>query len=169
MEKLFSPWRSKYISSFSSEPKPSGCVLCEAYDSKDDEASLVVYRGRHAFVLMNRFPYNSGHLMILPIRHTSDFQSLTDGEMSETLELLRASERALAELSRPQGFNIGMNIGRVSGAGIDDHLHWHIVPRWNGDTNFMPTLAEIKVVSENMQEQWKRLSEIFPRVVSRQK
>ncbi len=165
MEKLFSPWRSKYISSFSNEPKSSGCVLCEAYESKDDEASLVVYRGTNAFVLMNRFPYNSGHLMILPIRHTSDFQSLTEGEMSETLELLRASERALAKLSRPQGFNIGMNIGRVSGAGIDDHLHWHIVPRWNGDTNFMPTLAEVKVVSEDMDEQWKKLRELFPATV----
>src|ERR1019366_2321049 len=131
--------------------------------------SLVVYRGKEAFVLMNRFPYNSGHLMILPTRHTADFQSLTPAETSETMELLRASERALRELSYPQGFNIGMNLGRAAGAGIDAHLHWHIVPRWNGDTNFMPILADVKVVSEDMAEQRKRLREIFPCVMTRSK
>jgi len=165
MEKLFSPWRSQYISSFSDKGSEEGCVLCDAYFSNDDEASLVVFRGRESFVLMNRFPYNSGHLMILPVRHTSDFQSLTPSETIETMELLRASELALKELSHPQGFNIGMNLGRVSGAGIDGHLHWHIVPRWNGDTNFLPILAEVKVVSEDMERQWKKLHEIFPGTV----
>ena len=166
MEKLFSPWRSQYISSFANEEKKDTCVLCDAYNGSDDEASLVVYRGREAFVLMNKFPYNSGHLMVLPARHTSDFQSLTKSEMAETTELLRLSERALRELFHPQGFNIGMNIGRSAGAGIDAHLHWHIVPRWNGDTNFMPILADVKVVSEDMTAQWKRLRDMFPRMVS---
>jgi ATP adenylyltransferase len=165
MEKLFSPWRSKYISSFTGKEKEDGCVLCDAHVSGDDEESLIVYRGREAFVLMNRFPYNSGHLMIIPVRHTSDFQSVTQTETLEMMELLAASERALGELSHPQGYNIGMNVGRVSGAGIDGHLHWHIVPRWNGDTNFMPVLADVKVVSEDMAAQWKRLREIFPKSV----
>jgi len=163
MEKLFSPWRSKYISSFANEEKKDVCVLCDAYNAEDDEQSLLVYRGREAFVIMNRFPYNSGHLMVIPARHTSDFQSLTISEQSEMMALLAVSERALKELSKPQGFNIGMNLGRIAGAGIDGHLHWHIVPRWNGDTNFLPVIADVKVVSEDMAEQWKRLREIFGR------
>jgi ATP adenylyltransferase len=165
MEKLFSPWRSRYISSFAEKEKEERCVLCDAWVSVDDDESLVVYRGNEAFILMNKFPYNSGHLMIIPARHTPDFQSLTPTETSEMMELLSGSERALRELSQPQGFNIGMNVGRVSGAGIDAHLHWHIVPRWNGDTNFMPILADVKVVSEDMAEQSKRLREIFPRII----
>ncbi|HWF43489.1 MAG TPA: HIT domain-containing protein [Candidatus Kapabacteria bacterium] len=167
MEKLFSPWRSKYISSFSDKEPSNQCVLCDAYHSSDDETNLIVYRGDSMFVLMNRFPYNSGHLMIIPVRHTSEFGSLTAQESIESMELLKISERALGELSRPQGFNIGMNLGRAAGAGIDGHLHWHIVPRWNGDTNFLPVLADVKVVSEAMQEQWKKLYEIFPRLASK--
>ena len=164
MDKLFSPWRSKYISSFQEE-SADACVLCDAFVAADDEQALVVHRGKEAFVIMNKFPYNSGHLMILPVRHTSDFQSLTKTEVMEMMSLLAASERALKELSKPQGFNIGMNLGRIAGAGIDAHLHWHIVPRWNGDTNFLPVLADVKVVSEDMAGQWKRLREIFARTV----
>lgn len=163
MEKLFSPWRSAYISSFAGSERSDGCVFCDAYNGSDDEASLLVFRGVEAFVLMNRFPYNSGHLMVIPVRHTSDFQSLTRAEQAEMMELLAASERALTELSKPQAFNIGMNLGRIAGAGIDGHLHWHIVPRWNGDTNFLPVIADVKVVSEDMAGQWKRLRQIFAR------
>jgi ATP adenylyltransferase len=166
MEKLFSPWRSQYISSFANTAAADGCVFCEEWDALDAEESLVVYRGREAFVLMNKFPYNSGHLMVLPARPTADLQSLTPSERRETLDLLMACERALRELFHPQGFNIGMNLGRAAGAGIEAHLHWHIVPRWIGDTNFMPILAEVKVVSEDMAEQCKRLREIFPRVAT---
>ncbi len=167
MEKLFSPWRSQYISSFANEQEKGRCVLCDAWAARNDEESLVVYRGNAAFVLMNRYPYNSGHLMVIPVKHTAEFSSLTKIELSEMMELLQASEYALGELSHPQGFNVGMNLGRAAGAGIDAHLHWHIVPRWNGDTNFMPILAEVKVVSEDMAEQGKRLREIFPRVMNR--
>jgi ATP adenylyltransferase len=148
------------MASFAGEKEP-GCVLCKACASDNDEESLVLYRGDHAFVIMNRFPYNSGHLMIVPKRHTADFQSLTPEEGAECFDLLKRSERALIQLSKPQAFNIGMNLGRVAGAGIDDHLHWHIVPRWNGDTNFLPVLAEVKVVSEEMVSQWRRLRELF--------
>jgi ATP adenylyltransferase len=166
MEKLFSPWRSQYIASFAETEQSDRCVFCDALSTVEDEASLVVYRGSEAFVLMNRFPYNSGHLMVIPSRHTADLQSLTNSERIETVDLLMACERALRELFHPQGFNIGMNLGRAAGAGIESHLHWHIVPRWNGDTNFMPILAEVKVVSEEMTEQCKRLQDIFPRVMS---
>jgi ATP adenylyltransferase len=166
MENLFSPWRSKYIASFADEAKSghtTKCVLCAALASTDDEESLVLHRGREAFVIMNRYPYNSGHLMIVPMRHTADFQSLTRTEELACLDLIKVSARALAELSKPQGFNIGMNLGRAAGAGIDDHLHWHIVPRWNGDTNFMPVLADVKIVSEDMRAQWRRLKDFFER------
>ena len=165
MEHLFSPWRSQYIASFAREEEKHSCVFCEAQKSTDDARSLIVHRGQSAFVIMNRFPYNSGHLMVLPVRHTSDFQSITETEHQELMELLAASQRALTELSQPQAFNIGMNLGRIAGAGIDSHLHWHIVPRWNGDTNFMPVLAEVKVVSEAMQEQWMRLHDLFKTMV----
>ncbi|MDP4198145.1 MAG: HIT domain-containing protein [Bacteroidota bacterium] len=161
MEQLFSPWRSQYIASFANESNDDGCVLCAAYESRNDEESLILHRGSDAFVIMNRYPYNSGHLMIVPVRHTSDFQALTRAEELECLDLIKVSEQALAELSKPQGFNIGMNLGRVAGAGIDDHLHWHIVPRWNGDTNFFPVLADVKVVSEDMHAQWRRLRDLF--------
>lgn len=131
----------------------------------DDEESLVLHRSPEAFVIMNRYPYNSGHLMVVPVRHTADFQGLTQVEELACLKLLKYSERALRELSRPHAFNIGMNLGREAGAGIDSHLHWHIVPRWNGDTNFMPVLAEVKVVSEEMHAQWKKLRGIFERLL----
>lgn len=174
MDNLFSPWRSKYIASFADEAKsghkaglaPTLCVLCAAFESSDDEETLILHRGREAFVIMNRYPYNSGHLMIIPTRHTADFQSLTREEELECLDLIKASERAIMELSKPQGFNIGMNLGRAAGAGIDDHLHWHIVPRWNGDTNFMPVLADVKVVSEDMHAQWHKLREWFSHMIS---
>ena len=167
MEHLFSPWRSFYISSFASEEaEKNGCVFCAAYEGVKDEESLLVYRGKEFFVLMNRFPYNSGHLMIIPVRHTHEFQSFTTSEMIESSELMKASQRSLTELSHPHAFNIGMNLGRAAGAGIDDHLHWHIVPRWNGDTNFMPVLADVKIVSEDMGKQWSQLHELFPRIMA---
>ncbi len=165
MEQLFSPWRSQYISSFKEE-RTGDCVFCKAWNSDQDEANLVVYRGKESFVLMNRFPYNSGHLMVLPIRHTSNFASLTKLETLEMMSLLTVSERVLSELLSAHGFNIGMNLGRPAGAGIDSHLHWHIVPRWNGDTNFMPILADVKVVSEDMAHQWKAFHTAFRERIS---
>ncbi len=172
MQKLFSPWRSQYIASFlegasGKEAGGANCAFCEAFASGDNPESLVIYRGTLAFVIMNKFPYNSGHLMVLPVRHTGEFGSLTASEHAEMMQLLAASEWALQELSRPHGFNLGMNLGRTAGAGIEGHLHWHLVPRWNGDTNFMPVLNDVKVISEDMIEQWKRLREIFRRVTQR--
>jgi ATP adenylyltransferase len=164
MERLYSPWRSKYIESFkvhSLEKKEEGCVFCTALESKNDKDRLLVYRGKLVFVMMNLYPYNSGHMMILPNRHTADFNSLTSEENTECSSLLQTAQKALEELSHPHGYNIGMNLGKAGGAGIDDHLHWHIVPRWNGDTNFMPTIADVKMVSEDMEQQWEKLHKYF--------
>ena len=166
MDRLFSPWRSKYIESFkTSSTKEEGCIFCSALRSNNDEETLLVHRGNEAFVIMNLYPYNSGHMMIVPNRHTADFSSLTQTESTECLRLLQTAEQALTEMSAPHGFNIGMNLGRAAGAGIDDHLHWHIVPRWNGDTNFMPTVADIKMVSEDMHKQWHVLSGLFTKIL----
>ena len=161
MDRLFSPWRSAYIESFKSPAEETGCVFCKALAGSDDEASLVVWRGESAFVVMNKYPYNSGHMMVIPHRHTADFQSLTLEELSESMHLLQTAQRALDSMSKPQGYNIGANLGRVAGAGIDDHLHWHIVPRWNGDTNFLPTLADVKLVSEDIAKQRHTLHDLF--------
>ena len=166
MEHLFSPWRSTYISTFKDKPeKESGCVFCSALAGTNDNERLLVYRGTVAFVIMNLYPYNSGHMMIIPNRHTSDFESLTPEEHSECSMLLKTSIAALRELGAPHGYNIGMNLGRSAGAGIDDHLHWHIVPRWNGDTNFMPTIADVKLVSEDMTKQHLSLAASFKRLL----
>ena len=172
MEKLYSPWRSQYIASFSDDAPSTGCVFCAAVAAageeareQQDERSQLVYRGKTAFVLMNRYPYNSGHLMILPNRHTADLQSLTAEESLELQQLLTLAHRALTELLHPHGFNLGMNLGREAGAGIDTHLHWHIVPRWNGDTNFMTVVGETRVLPEELHQSADRLRPIFARLV----
>jgi len=157
MQKLFSPWRSKYIESFSKPPDGDGCVFCVAAASSDDEQHLVVARGKTCFVIMNLFPYNSGHAMVVPFRHTGEFLELTDEESLEIMQFLRKLVLALRGSSKPDGFNIGSNLGRSAGAGIDQHIHFHIVPRWNGDTNFMPILADTKMISEDMKELYLKL------------
>ncbi|MBI1806476.1 MAG: HIT domain-containing protein [Ignavibacteria bacterium] len=153
MERLFSPWRSQYIKTFSQpNTTKAKCVLCAAYKDKKDNEHFIVTRGKHCFVIMNLFPYNSGHVMIVPYRHVPSLTNLTDKEMTEAMKFLQKMIKALQKVSHPEGFNIGSNIGRSAGAGIDHHIHFHIVPRWNGDTNFMPTLADTKMISEDMKE-----------------
>ncbi len=162
MERLYSPWRSAYIDTFKGKaPAKDECIFCSALTSNQDEERLMIYRGNEAFAIMNLYPYNSGHLMIVPNRHTADFAGLTESELAECMKLLQTAQKALIAMSAPHGYNIGMNLGRGGGAGIDDHLHWHIVPRWNGDTNFMPTIADVKMVSEDMQRQRKELATLF--------
>jgi ATP adenylyltransferase len=129
--------------------------------ASDDEKNLIVHRGQLAFVVMNLFPYNSGHLMIVPYKHTGDYSTLTSEEHLELTDLMGRSQRALTKAMQPHGFNIGMNLGRASGAGIADHLHYHIVPRWSGDSNFMFTTADTKVMSENLPDTWKRIRDVF--------
>jgi len=151
MEKLWSPWRSQYIESFSGEQKSDSCIFC----SKENEAlgekdSLLVRKGKLTFTVLNLYPYNNGHLMVVPYRHLNDLSLLTPEESSEVMAELQLAQKALQNALHPHGFNIGANLGKVSGAGIDQHLHFHIVPRWNGDTNFMPVLGEVKVLSEDL-------------------
>jgi len=150
MEKMWSPWRSIYIDSFIKE-KGNGCIFCDVDESKiTDNDSLLVYFGINCFVIMNLYPYNNGHLMVVPKRHLSDFSLLTFEEKNEVMQLIDDSISALRMTCKPQGFNVGANIGKAAGAGIDDHLHFHIVPRWNGDTNFMPVLGEVKIISKEL-------------------
>ncbi|MDP4116239.1 MAG: HIT domain-containing protein, partial [Bacteroidota bacterium] len=145
MEKLWSPWRSLYIDSFSTRDENTGCVLCDvASGDAEDLTNLIVNKGEFTYTVLNLFPYNNGHLMVVPFRHTSEFGSLLPEEMLEVMQKLQLAQKALLEISHPEGFNIGANIGKVAGAGIDEHIHFHIVPRWNGDTNFMPVLGEVK-------------------------
>jgi ATP adenylyltransferase len=137
------------------------CLFCRLRQEKDDEANLVLYRGEFAFVVMNRYPYNNGHLMVAPNRHVGDFEKLKPTESLELFELVQASLRVLRLDMKPQGFNVGMNLGRVAGAGVADHVHMHIVPRWLGDVNYMPVMAETRVVNEHLTETWGRLRKRF--------
>ena len=155
---LWAPWRLEYIQQ---ADELDGCAFCLAATG-DDEETLVVHRGAGAFVLLNRFPYASGHLLVAPYRHAADFGSLSD---EEALELHRLAERgmaALAETFAPQGYNVGWNLGRIAGAGIVDHVHLHAVPRWAGDTNFMPVLADVKVLPEHLAETRAKLAAAWP-------
>jgi ATP adenylyltransferase len=157
-DQLWAPWRLEYIAS---AEEATGCIFCRALEG-DDEHFLVVRRGEQAFVLLNRFPYSSGHLMVAPNRHVGDIAGLTDGEVVEIHRLAAAGIAALDDLSAPHGFNLGWNLGRVAGAGVVDHVHLHLVPRWAGDTNFMPVLADVKVIPEHLQETRRRLVEVWP-------
>jgi ATP adenylyltransferase len=167
-EILWAPWRIEYIENADRQTgrnppdcNPTDCIFCVKPRETDDRANLIVRRGRTAFVIMNRYPYNNGHLMTVPMRHTADLSALGTEEKIELFDLLIESQRILTEVMKPHGFNIGMNLGRPAGAGIEDHLHFHIVPRWNGDTNFMPVLGHVKVVSEGLEQTWLKLVEAF--------
>ncbi len=160
MDRLWSPWRSKYIESFSEKQDVPDdyCLFCDALNTPEkDEEKYVLLRGNLCYVIMNLYPYNSGHLMIVPHRHLSTLTELNDDEYLEIMQLLNRCSGALTQALNPHGFNIGANIGRVSGAGIDHHIHFHIVPRWSGDTNFMPVLGDTKVISEEMPKTYQKL------------
>jgi ATP adenylyltransferase len=150
---LWAPWRLEYIEHADDAP---GCIFC----APDEE--LLLYRGERAFALLNRFPYTSGHLMIAPVRHVGDYGGLTEDEALEIHRLASAGLAALAATYRPHGHNLGWNLGRVAGAGVVDHVHQHIVPRWGGDTNFMPVLADVRVIPEALVESARRLREAWP-------
>lgn len=153
MEKLWSPWRSKYIESFKSDEDKSKCIFCQMLDLDiNDLDNLVVDKGEFTITVLNLYPYNNGHLMIIPKRHTNDFSGLSKDELTESFEKLQKAEKALAKVLNPHGYNIGANIGRIAGAGIEEHIHFHIVPRWNGDSNFMPVIGEVKVISQDLAE-----------------
>ncbi len=143
MDVIWAPWRYKYISMMDKDDE--GCVFC-----REDE--YVVYKGENCSVSLNKFPYNNGHLLVLPNRHVSDLSDLSEQEKKELFDLLIRSKDILMDVLSPDGFNVGLNLGRVAGAGVEHHLHFHIVPRWNGDTNFMPILSDTKVISQSLME-----------------
>ncbi|MHB1050780.1 MAG: HIT family protein [Bacteroidota bacterium] len=171
MKRLFSPWRSKYIQSFKSEkPRKDASLFTRVLKEKKDRKNLIVVRRKYCFVMMNLYPYNSGHLMIIPYKKTSRLSDLSAAEYAEIMHTAADMMKILEKIMRPQGFNFGANIGRAAGAGIDDHIHFHIVPRWNGDTNFMPVLNDIKVVSEEMEATYNKIrAEIERSLPSRRK
>jgi ATP adenylyltransferase len=158
MEQLWAPWRMELIDK---GPTRQGCIFCILPNESNDRENLILGRSKHSFAILNRFPYNNGHLMVVPRRHTSDLQALPREEHEDLQEYLRTSLRLLGKAYPAEGYNLGMNLGRVAGAGIADHLHWHIVPRWNGDTNFMPVLGQTKVMIEYLHMTWDKLRPLY--------
>ena len=156
MERLYSPWRSQYIEGLE---KSEGCFLCKAYQENNDEKNLLLYRGERAFVILNLFPYNAGHLMVCPNEHIGDFTVLDDKTLYEISLLTKDMVKLLKKVLKPDGFNVGYNLGRAAGAGLETHIHNHIVPRWIGDTNFMPVLGEVRVISQDLKEIYFKLKE----------
>jgi len=152
MERLWAPWRLEYVQGTGN----SGCIFCLG-DASGDEARLVLHRGQHCFIIMNRFPYSNGHLMVAPLRHIADPGLLDAAEVAELHRLTTVSREILREVCKAQGFNIGMNLGAVAGAGVTDHLHQHIVPRWAGDTNFMPVFADVRVIPQHLEATCRQL------------
>ncbi len=161
MKRLFSPWRSAYIQSFQDGKKNKGCLFCRIAKEDNDEKNLVIWRGKKCFAVLNRYPYNNGHLMIVPYIHVSSMDKLSDDTNIEIMNAVVRCMQALKKTSKPDGFNFGANFGKEAGAGIAEHIHFHLVPRWNGDTNFFPVLADVKVVSEDMKNNWRKLVSFF--------
>ncbi len=157
MEKIWAPWRMEYIMMEKSEE----CFLCEKPKQNSDALNHILYRGKQNFVVLNSYPYNPGHLMIAPYRHVASLEELTDEELHEHIEIVVRSLKVLRQVFSPAGFNMGANMGKVAGVGLEGHVHTHIVPRWQGDTNFMPVVADTKVVSEAVADTYKKLEGKF--------
>ncbi len=156
-EKLWAPWRAGFILS----KKEKGCIFCKRLKEKDSVKNLIVYRGQKALVILNKFPYNAGHTMIVPIRHVGQIEKLKADEAAEFFELLQKTVTIIKKILKPTSMNLGMNLGKASGAGVPGHLHMHIVPRWTGDTNFMPIIGKTKVVSLPLDPIYKKLRKEF--------
>lgn len=159
MDKLWAPWRVEYIRN-----PGTGCFFCTGLRSKDEKKVLIIERQDKAFTIMNRFPYNNGHLMVAPIRHVGQIEQLDDEEILSINHLIRRVIKALDYAMKPQGYNMGVNQGRVAGAGVVDHVHYHLVPRWQGDTNFMPLVSDTKVISEALQKTYEKIREGLARL-----
>jgi ATP adenylyltransferase len=158
MERMWAPWRIDYIVGDAKEP---GCIFCtKPLEDKDDD-NLIVHRLEGVFTMMNKYPYNNGHLLVVPRRHAPDITELTQEENSSLIQEVCRAVKALQMVMNPEGFNIGLNMGEVAGAGIETHVHYHIVPRWNGDANFMPVLADVRVIPEHLRSTCKKLRNAF--------
>ena len=162
MKQLWAPWRMEFITS---DKKVGECVFCDLPKETEDKKNLILYRGKKVFVILNKFPYNLGLMMVVPFQHTHEFSKLNPEQLSEMSSEAQRIVEVLSEVYRPDGFNMGMNLGQAAGAGIKDHLHWHVVPRWNGDTNFMPVLSETKGMPEHLQTCFEKCFEVYRRKI----
>ena len=160
MDRLWAPWRLSYVTA--AQVPATNCVFCDP--SADPDIDLVVFRGERAYIILNLYPYNNGHLMVVPDRHLSALEALTPDEQTELMRLTRLSEMALNEAYKPQGINVGINLGKAAGAGIENHLHIHLVPRWSGDTNFMTAIGQTRVLPEDLAATAARLRPIFAKL-----
>lgn len=165
MKRLWAPWRMEYILD---ENKHKGCLFCEiskkkGQKSKEDRKNLILYRGKHCFALMNKYPYNNGHLMVVPYYHTSSFDGLSDDILFEFIKTVDKAVNNLKKSLNPDGFNLGLNFGKVAGAGMESHMHLHIVPRWTGDTDSMPIIAETRVMPEHLRKTYNKIVKFFAR------
>ena len=158
MKVLWAPWRMDYILS---DKEDEGCIFCPGKQREKDEDRLILYAGDLTMVVMNRYPYNNGHLLVAPVRHVSGLASLSDKETLDVMGMVRLSIDVLKKVMNPEGFNVGLNLGRVAGAGMEDHMHFHIVPRWNGDTNFMTVHSDVRVIPEHIKETYGKLHPYF--------
>lgn len=166
MDKLWSPWRSKYIETFKHEDdKGESSLFTRILNENRDRENYIIHRSKKCFIVMNLYPYNSGHLMIVPYKQTDSFSELDSETKLDMFNMLELGCKILDDSIKPHGFNIGANLGRVSGAGVENHIHFHIVPRWNGDTNFMPVLNDVKVISEAMDETYDKLKQSLHKFV----
>ncbi len=159
MEQIWAPWRMEYIRM----AKPDRCILCDKPEEAKDEANRILYHGKFNFVMMNNYPYNPGHILIAPYRHVDGLEKLTAAELHEHADITKKCIQILKKAFNPSGFNIGVNMGQVAGAGIADHVHSHIVPRWQGDTNFMPVVGDVRVIPEAVDETYRQLKPLFNR------
>ena len=157
---LWAPWRMEYILG----KKPEDCIFCLGKDEMEDQKRLVLYRSDLSFVIMNRYPYNNGHIMIAPLKHLPNIEDLDTKTVQDMFQLLQKSIEIIRICLKPEGFNIGVNIGKAGGAGIEEHLHIHIVPRWNGDTNFMPVLGDVRVMPEHLEDSYNKLYPYFKKL-----
>ncbi|MEM3329160.1 MAG: HIT domain-containing protein [Saccharolobus sp.] len=157
MDILWAPWRAKYISD-TTKAKSIDCLFCKISKENNDQGNYIVYRSTYSFAVLNAFPYNTGHVMVVPYRHVSTIELLSNEEAIDIFNLVNILMKSIREVYSPDGFNIGINIGRVAGAGIESHVHIHIVPRWNGDSNFMPVISNAKVMPESLEDTFKKLS-----------
>ena len=161
MKKIWAPWRMEYIT----KDKSGECIFCSLPQSKDDKKTFILFRGKYCFVIMNIFPYNASHLMVSPYRHLACITKLDSEESLEMSELAKNCIQILRDVNSPDGFNVGFNLGKSAGAGYDEHIHNHIVPRWIGDTNFMATLAETRVISEHLEKTYEKLAPSFKKLL----
>ena len=161
MERIWAPWRQSYVTN--SRPD-NGCIFCPNQAGRDDRERLILTRSDHSLMMLNRYPYSGGHLMVAPFRHTAEMDDLSDAELLDLMQLLRKGRALLRRVANPDGFNLGVNLGRAAGAGVEEHLHMHIVPRWNGDCNFMTVVGDVRVIPEGLTAAYDRLSAAFAEV-----